>query len=339
MADPIERCTAVALKGLTAETVARFADKPVHALQDTFGLIVQSVDNLNDARGIGGVCDGVSFLRDGVVMYRRTDNRRENFTLAHELGHWLVDRAPDVYDTLAPFTDSGRMLETVCDRIASLLLLPAESIDRILDGGPVEARHVGALRGASRASTPVCAIALAERLPGLGAVVVIDRASESIEYASVHPDFENGWPVVHPWPGELVPLGHPLRNLAVGGHMRQRTFWADRWDRRAHFYVDAIEDASRTVAVFSDTDLWQAELFHPDGSREYDQRPTLEVHCCGRGHQVRGWPCSTCRTAYCPTCGKCRCDRQADAEVLCSGGCFMKYRPHLLVDGLCEMCR
>ena len=41
----------------------------------------------------------------------------------------------------------------------------------------------------------------------------------------------------------------------------------------------------------------------------------------------------------CPTCGQCRCQRQAAAEVVCAGGCYMRYLPHLLVDGLCEQCR
>ena len=40
----------------------------------------------------------LSYLSDGVVLYRSTGNRRENFTMAHELGHWLVDQTNDVYD-------------------------------------------------------------------------------------------------------------------------------------------------------------------------------------------------------------------------------------------------
>jgi len=64
-------------------------------------LTVRAVDHLDDARADGGVCDGVSYLNDGVILYRSTGNRRENFTLAHELGHWLVDQADATLRKLA----------------------------------------------------------------------------------------------------------------------------------------------------------------------------------------------------------------------------------------------
>lgn len=335
----IEECAAIALATLADDIAQRFADDPVGTLRDDLKLTVQAVDHLNDSRTDGGACDGISYLSDGIILYRRTGNRRENFTLAHELGHWLVDKADAVYDRLAQFDDAAKMLETVCDHIARLVLLPDDRVSGILSAAAVEANHVMGLHDATSASIHACTIALKDRLPGLGAVVVIDRATETVKYASIRPDDEHGWPTVYPWPGQAIPTGHPLRNVQPDGTLRRRTFWQTPWGTRYDFYVDAVGYATRIIAVFSADDLWQAERFHPAATREFDQRPQLEVRCCGQVHQVRGWPCSTCGEGYCAKCGNCRCTRQAAAEVLCAGSCFMQYLPHLLVNGLCEDCR
>ncbi|ORT49030.1 hypothetical protein KBI5_14900 [Frankia sp. KB5] len=281
----------------------------------------------------------MSFLADEVILYRRTGNRRENFTLAHELGHWLVDKTDVVYDTLAQYDGAAKMLESVCDRIARVLLLPDKRVSDILGGAPVEASHVMALYRDTSASLHACTIALKDRFPGLGAVVVLDRAEGTVRYASVRPDDECGWPIVYPWRGQAIPPGHPLRNVRPGGTLRLRTFWENMWGQRDDFYVDAIGYSTSIIAVFSADDLWQAERFHPSSTREFDQRPELEVRCCGQVHTIRGWPCSTCGEGYCPKCGRCRCDRHTAAEKLCAGSCYMRYLPHLLVNGLCENCR
>jgi hypothetical protein len=302
-------------------------------------LTVRAVDRLAGSRADGGTCDGISYLDDGVVLYRTTGNRRENFTLAHELGHWLVDRNDTIYDRLAVTDDPAKFLETVCDRVARLLLLPDDLIEGILGRSEIEARHAFDLYAATQASLHACVLALRDRLPGLGALVVIDHSTGSVRYASVRPDGDLGWPTVYPWPGQSVPVAHPLKFLKAGGTLRQRTFWRMPWGAQAPFYVDAVEDSGRIVGVLSAVDLWKAERFHPEIARDYDHRSKREVRCCGQTRQVRGWPCSDCGQHYCPTCGQCRCQRQAAAEVVCAGGCYMRYLPHLLVDGLCEQCR
>lgn len=336
----VEECAAIALAGLADDIAARFADDPLVTLRDDLELTVRAVDQLDDSRTDGAPCDGISYLSDGVVLYRRTGNRRENFTLAHELGHWLVDQTEAIYDKLAELDDAAKLLEAVCDRIARLLLLPGERLASVIPSGVVEAKHVSDLYDATNASIHACVIALKDRLPGMGAVLVIRHGEEDVLYASVRPDDERGWPKVYPWPGQTLPTGHPLRGLRPGGTLRQRSFWTMPWGDRASFYIDAVADSRRTIGILSADDLWQAEQFHPADKREFDQRPELEVYCCGELHKVRCWPCSTCEKGYCPTCGNCQCQKQVAAEVLCSGSCYMKYLPHLLdKDGLCEECR
>lgn len=165
-----------------------------------------------------------------------------------------------------------------------------------------------------------------------------------------------GWPKVYPWPGQALPPGHPLQHLLtasqrrppqVGGasteprSLQQRSFWATPWGDRAQFYLDAVlVSTRRVIAVFADADLWGAERFHPAERRDYDQRPEQDITCCGQTRKARGYPCDRCGQIYCPACGKCRCDRRDDELVMCAGGCFLKFKPHLLdLKGRCEECR
>jgi len=90
----LENCVEQALSLLADDVRARFAGDPMVVLRDDLKLTVTAVEHLSEARTDGGACDGVSFLKDGVILYAPTPwSRRENFTLAHELGHWVLHRA------------------------------------------------------------------------------------------------------------------------------------------------------------------------------------------------------------------------------------------------------
>ena len=97
----IEECVEAALAVLTPQVRVGFAADPITVLRDGLDLKVQQAPHLAQRRGDGGACDGVSFLQDRVILFAPTPySRRENFTLAHELGHWLVTQTPPVYDWL-----------------------------------------------------------------------------------------------------------------------------------------------------------------------------------------------------------------------------------------------
>lgn len=326
---------------LDGATSKRFASDPLGVLRHDLSLKVEPAQHLV-GRDDGGACDGMSFLRDGVILFAPSPHsRRQNFTLAHELGHWLINRSEAVFDWVADQEDSPRVLETLCDLIAQRLLLPESTVNALgLDKVAVRASHLVQLFETSQASRPVCAIALGRRLPGLGAVVIIDPSEARVSHSSVHPDPNEGWPVVFPWPGQSVPNGHPFNGMNLDGSTyTRRSFWRDTWGRQQDYYIDAIGDGRWVFAVFSATDLWNAEQLHLDRPPDFDERPTTAIRCCGQDRTVRGWPCPTCAEPYCPQCGLCRCQRQAQRERLCSGSCFMRYQPHLLVNGLCEECR
>lgn len=335
----LDTCVEAALAVLPHGTAQRFAADPMGTLTE-LGLSASRVEHLTQSRDDAGACDGMSFLADGVILFAPTpSSKRENFTLAHEVGHWLVDQCSPVLDWLADQPDAGAQLETLCDRIASRLLLPSDVVASVVHGQALAAQHVLDLHHSTHASRPACAIALASELHQLGAVVLIDTSTMKVRSASISVDPDQGWPQVFPWNGQDVPSGHPLKQLPDGGHLRRSTFWRDSFGRQASFYVDAVREGPHIVAVFSGTDIWGAERLHLEEVRTFDRRPQGEVYCCGELRTARGFPCEVCGQHYCPKCRKCACDRRADREVMCEGGCFTKYLPHLLVNGRCEQCR
>lgn len=337
--DCLEDCVEQAVSLVPSEVSARFGVDPRATLINDFGLRVTAVDHLADSRRDGGACDGVSFLGDGVVLYAPTPNsRRENFTLAHELGHWLTENAPDAYDWLADQEEPGALLETVCDRIAQRLLLPGSAAESVIGHGPIRAQHVMDLYHATQASRPACSIALASRLPSLGMIVLVDRATATVSHASVNPHPEHGWPVVYPWRNQRLDASHPLLRLSPGSSTSRLMTWRDSLARQAAFYVDAITDGPRIIAVFSDTDLWEIEKFHPGLDHDFDKRLLLTGHCCGTAFERRGYPCPTCERPFCPQCGECRCGRDSKREVRCTV-CTLSFQKHLVIDGKCVDCR
>lgn len=334
----LERCVEQALAQLPQEVRSEFSGDPQEVLRADLGLTVTGVEQLAHAREDGGACDGVSFLQDGVILYAPTPNsRRENFTLAHELGHWLVEQVPSIFDWLADQDEPGQLLETLCDRVAQRLLLPEGAVESVIGNGPVRAQHLVDLYNNTQASRPVCAIALARHLPGLGAVAILDLNTATVAHASVKPHPYQGWPAVVPWRGQRLIDSDPLLRLQAGESLSHRLTWRGAWDREVDYYIDAIGDGRRVFAVFSESDLWDIARFHPHIERDFDARPVVTGYCCGRQFERRGYPCPDCRQPYCPQCDHCRCQRAAQREVRCSN-CFRQFLPHLVENGLCVEC-
>ncbi|TFD79411.1 ImmA/IrrE family metallo-endopeptidase [Cryobacterium fucosi] len=314
---------------------ASFAADPLGSLTQDFGLQVQPAPHLGERREGMGSCDGVSFLADGVILYSPTVSRRQNFTLAHELAHHLLELDDKFQDMLAEQDNPHPLLETVCDAVAQELLVPSSLIEAVVSKDVIRATHLVELFDRSNASLHASAIALARRLPGLGAVVVFDREESVVRHASVQPDPIEGWPKVYPWRGQSA-LAHPLFSVAPGAEAVKRIRWRMPWGDDAEFYANASGQANTVVAIFSDRDLWSSEASHLSILRAYDARPHLHLVCCGQDKWIQGYPCSTCRQPFCPICGQCKCNRQSTG--LCTE-CGLLKGAALVVDGVCVDCR
>src|SRR6266851_6106818 len=81
--------------GISAEIRRALALNPHAALRQHYQMTLHPTV-APPQRGSGGWCDGLSILEDSRIIYVSGPGRRENFTLLHELGHFLVNTPPAV---------------------------------------------------------------------------------------------------------------------------------------------------------------------------------------------------------------------------------------------------
>jgi IrrE N-terminal-like domain len=322
------------LAGLTVEQLDDCREDIRYALEAHWSLAIVAAESMT-SRGQGGWCDGMSITSAGVVLYRPTGNRRENFTLAHELGHLLVDNDDACMSWLADQPDPLRTREQVCDGIAAHILIPDTIVDAVLEGEPPNAASIERLHVSTSASWPACVNALADRLPCDGFIAIVDNFDATIYYASrtrsTHP---------YAWARDSVPAGHMLRKSL---RPQKAVSWWPRFNvnERRRYYINIGEAGQFTHAVFAADDLWGIEALHIPQPDQDDRRYDGSISCvsCGYSGRTVLYPCSICRTDTCQQCGECACDRRARTKTERCTHCTVSFLPHLIVDGLCPSCR
>ena len=317
------------------DVTAELATDPIRALQRQ-GYRLTPVPELQEQRGAGGWCDGMSFHQHGAILYVPTGSNRENFTVLHEFAHDLVARDEDAIDWVYEQEKPADVLEQLCNEIASRLLIPDAALDTVIGSGPPEVTHLRQLAGAVAASQEACAIALARRLPCSGMVLITNRSRREVVRAAVHGDLR-----VRPRPGDPVPAVHPLRRLQTGESLRIRSFWSPPWGgEQETLYLDAYAGARRTYAVMVVSDLWQLDELHlSDAEVTLPSRPEGHRRCqCGFTGTVSGYPCPDCNQQFCPHCRECDCRRRNASLVACAE-CFRSVAARDIVDDRCSDCR
>ena len=308
------------------------ADSLATAIELHFGLRVAPAEAFGE-RGAGGWCDGVSIVDSGVILYRPTASRRENFTLMHELGHHLVDNSIDCLAWIADQPDPPKVLEQLCDQIAADLLIPRDVVDRLVGQHALDAAAVLDLYERTEASRSACAIAIARRLPCDGFVLLIDEGATSIFFAARARDTRP-----YGWRGEPLPPAHPLRQDPPPA--RSLAWWPrPTGGERREYFMSTATAHGWTVAVLAENNLFDVPGFHIPQQVEEDRGYGGQVTCpCGYTGKTRMWPCQRCGKPECPRCGECGCARRDRKRIACTN-CFSKVLPHLIVDGLCDNCR
>lgn len=320
---------------LSNEIREDLADDPLTAIEVHYGFTVMTATSFAE-RGAKGWCDGMSETKGGIILYRSTPGRRENFTLMHELAHQLVDEDDECPSWLADQPDPLRQLEEVCDHIASHLLVSDEAVKSALKGGNPGAETVARLYETTVASRAACVIGVATRLPCDGFVLLVDPNDAGHVFVGART--RNTRP--YAWKGDAIPNAHPLNRETPP--TAAKTWWADWRGERRDFYMTAADVGGYTCAVFAENDLWGIERFHGYTPVEPDRGNDATITCpsCGYRGTTRWWPCHACNVPACPKCGECECARRERREQRgqCRN-CFSIVRTHLLVDGLCDNCR
>ena len=322
------------LESATRELLSR---NPKEAATSCFGLCLSEASTLGQRRGADGWCDGLSFTEEGVVLYAATPrSRRENFTIAHEIGHHLVDtdEDDDLWDWLGDHSERGAFIEHTCDAVASRLLLPRDQVGAALANRQPSGSLLHELFISSEASREVCAISIAERIGCDGFVLLAKADTATVTFAS---RFKETRP--SPLRGDNLPSSHSLRSLQPKQIQAQESWWPNWGNDRRSYYQHAFRDDNDWIyAVFAVNDLWGASRLHLP-QEEPVPRPKFQVNCsCGYRGITSNFPCPTCHKAPCPDCG-CDCDWKTKLPTGRCQNCFKTVRSHLLDNGRCDDCR
>lgn len=115
---------------------------PVYEIAESSGVNVVFADFGAHSEGVSGLCD---FNSARIYVNKYDSVVRQTFTMAHELGHWLLHREiflkdPDRYPVLPRFSDPNRSdpLEKEANKFAACLLVP-ERLLKPVRGAPVSA--------------------------------------------------------------------------------------------------------------------------------------------------------------------------------------------------------
>ena len=115
---------------------------PVYEIAESNGVNVVFADFGEHAEDVSGLCD---FRSNRIYVNKFDSVERQTFTMAHELGHWLLHKDifladPDRYPVLPRFSDPNRNdpLEKEANKFAACLLVP-ERLLKPVRGAPVSA--------------------------------------------------------------------------------------------------------------------------------------------------------------------------------------------------------
>ena len=121
---------------------APYSSPPIPALEiaENNGVNVVFIVFGPNAEAVSGLCD---FEKARIYVNRDDNPGRQTFTIAHELGHWLLHRdifleEPDRYPVLPRFSQPDRddPLEKEANKFAAALLVP-ERLLRPVKNAPV----------------------------------------------------------------------------------------------------------------------------------------------------------------------------------------------------------
>lgn len=115
---------------------------PVLEIAEDNGVNVVFADFGVNAETVSGLCD---FPNSRIYVNQDDSSERQAFTIAHELGHWLLHRAifekePDRYPVLPRFSHPNHAdpLEKEANKFAATLLVPLNLL-RPVKNSPVSA--------------------------------------------------------------------------------------------------------------------------------------------------------------------------------------------------------
>ncbi|RLL65273.1 ImmA/IrrE family metallo-endopeptidase [Paenirhodobacter hankyongi] len=114
---------------------------PVRAIAEGTGVDVVFADFGKHSNSVAGFCD---FRGERLYVNRDDKPERQTFTIAHELGHWLLhkelfERSPDAYAVLPrhAVANNRSVLEKEANHFAAHLLVPSRLLRPVMRASTV----------------------------------------------------------------------------------------------------------------------------------------------------------------------------------------------------------
>lgn len=280
------------------EVAALASIDPQGALALVPGVVVRwTYDRPKGACDLGGVYDGDS--EPPTITLRRFGNeRRNNFTALHEVGHHLLYGDEDwQYRVLPTLGDKARMVEEkIVNDFAATLLVPASVVQQHLGVG-VTADGLRQMVALTEASATTCCIS-ALNLPGERLVMLADVEGRIWYSDSNGMPYNPGKRVTQPSLATAAEraLGDGEYTLVGGEGIRYSKGWADTDVR-----IDVALHGGLVIAVVTST--------RPDSRSRLSADWREECAACGEQFTSDTSPgqCSTCGDWRCPECRGCEC--------------------------------
>jgi Zn-dependent peptidase ImmA (M78 family) len=127
---------------------------PIYDVAESKGLSVRTIDMPDELKGVSGFLDP-----DEKVIYVSADDipTRQLFTVAHELGHYVLEHDPETYGVLLRFPElnGGEPVEQEANCFAANLLVPRHMLKEVMRKHSLSKDDIGLLAPLFGVSTTV----------------------------------------------------------------------------------------------------------------------------------------------------------------------------------------
>lgn len=263
------------------------------------------------------------------ITIRVQGNRRDGFTVLHEVAHHLMHTDDEWSLTVRPTLPQGKdriTSEKVANSFAASVILPANRSDEIFTAG-VTAEAIRELYQVSEASATACLVHGLDR-PGQRLVLLTNHHGLPWFADSHGTPFNPGRRITQPLIANAVERAdtNGLARLTGGEGIHYSTARAD-----TDLTVDIAIEGGLVFAVATSTP--HDTRITTDYGGQLLCAHCEETHTPGEG---AGHRCPTCAIWPCPACGQCDCERPA---TVC-GRCFIQLPQARAKAGnrICEEC-
>lgn len=278
-----------------------------------------------------------------IAVVRSMSGARDAFTVLHEFGHHIQRTDDDLIDALGDLDPDLSVVveDAVCDHLASSILIPDETVARVVGTRGPTAPEVVELHSRTGASRAAVCVRAAQLLQRPGHVLLLDE-DDRVQFSSSRSLF----PLRRRSDQSTASVIRRARaSLREGGSGRvtdndTRFTYRDGAFEGESLYAQsaAFDNGYLVVVAVLEKPPWTDTFVMPKAQTG----PQTRWHTCERpgcGHEFQAWngPHELCGVPECPECGYCGCTPGRVAERDCPG-CFQRHPEAMFEDGS-ERCR